>query len=42
MAVHYSMLKSSAKKIAEMYRKKGYRCSVYKLKVGYGVSVTRK
>ena len=33
--------KTNAKDKAEEMRKKGYNCSTYKKKKGYGVSVTR-
>lgn len=42
MVVHHSMLKSSAKKMAEIYRNKGYKCSIRKIKVGYAISSKRK
>jgi len=42
MASHRAKTMTTAKKMASKYRKKGYECSYYKKKKGYGVSVTRK
>lgn len=42
MVGYSAMKKSTAKMKAKKMRKKGYECSVYKKKKGYGVSVTRK
>lgn len=42
MTSYSAQKKTTAKKKAEMMRKKGLSASVYKKKKGYGVSVTRK
>ena len=42
MASYYFMKKSTAMDKARRMRKKGFLCSVYKKKKGYGLSVTRK
>lgn len=34
--------KTNAKKYAKGKRKKGFICTIYKMKKGYGVSVTTK
>ena len=38
---NFDYKKNAEKKLRQM-RKKGYECSVYPKKKGYGVSVTRK
>ena len=42
MTTYSAKNKTTAKAKAMKMRKKGYECSVYKKKKGYGVSVTRK
>lgn len=42
MTSYRAMTKTNAKKKAREMRKKGYECSIYKKKNGWGVSVTRK
>jgi len=42
MAIHNSNTKMNAKKLAARFRKKGYRCSVFKKQGGFGISVTYK
>lgn len=42
MTAHKSKTKTSAKKLASRARGKGLKASVYKMKKGYGVSVTKK
>jgi len=39
---HNFMYKQRADSFAKRMRKKGYNCTLYKKKKGYGVSVTRK
>lgn len=41
MVSYMRKTKASAEALARSKRKKGYNCSVYKMKNGYGVSVTR-
>lgn len=42
MAVHNSQTKTGAKKLAAYFRRKGYKCSIFKKGKGWGISVTRK
>ena len=42
MAVHRTKWKSTAIQLAAMMRRKGFNATIYKLKKGYGVSVTRR
>jgi len=42
MATYKAKTKGNAKTKANRMRSKGYNCSIYKIKKGYGVSVTRK
>jgi len=42
MTSYNFMKKKNAKMKASKMRKKGYECSVYKKKKGWGISVTRK
>jgi len=42
MASYRAMNKTLAKRKAMYMRKKGYNCSIFKKKKGWGVSVTRK
>jgi len=42
MATYKAMTKKNADYKAKTMRAKGYKCSVYKMKKGYGISVTRK
>ena len=42
MTAYRAMKMSTAKEKAAKMRKKGYKCSAYKKKKGYGISVTRK
>jgi hypothetical protein len=42
MVAHRAKSKRTAEMMAANYRKKGFNCSVFKKKKGYGVSVKRK
>ncbi len=42
MASYRAKNKTNAKEKAKEMRKKGYECSIFKKKKGYGISVTRK
>jgi len=42
MTSYFSKTKNGAKKKAKEMRKKGFDCSIYKRKKGYGISVTKK
>jgi len=42
MATYKAKTKRNAMMKASKMRSKGYNCSIYKMKKGYGVSVTRK
>jgi len=40
--IHNSNKKVNAKKLAAYFRRKGYKCSIFKKGKGWGISVKRK